>query len=97
MDGAGILNQPLNNSTDTTVALNNGNDAVTVGDIVQVDAEQMDVKTILSANNFTVTRARHGTTIAAHAIGALVRIGVSPANVLVTHWGKDGHGYWTKG
>jgi hypothetical protein len=74
--GAGRLAQPLNDTTDTTVALENGSDAAAVDDYLLIDQEYMQVASILSPNNLSVTRAMNGSAIAAHEAGAIVKLGV---------------------
>jgi hypothetical protein len=75
--GAGLLAQPLNDSTDTTVALENGSDVAAVGDNLLIDQEYMTVTAIINANNLTVARAQGGSAIAVHNPPAVVKIGVS--------------------
>lgn len=57
-------------ATDPSVTLNSAGPAV-VGDLIQIDGEILEV-TAVSGTAYTVTRASHGSTAAAHASGALV-------------------------
>jgi hypothetical protein len=74
--GGGILHSPLNDSTDDIVALNDANVFVVTGDDLIIDAEYMTVTDATDPSNLKVTRAAGGSTIAAHAVGALVKIGI---------------------
>jgi hypothetical protein len=69
-----VLNQPLNNTTDTLVVINNAHPEVGPGTVLQCQSEQMIVTSVVNANNFYVTRAANGTTIAAHTAGLVVVI-----------------------
>jgi hypothetical protein len=75
--GAGRLAQPLNDSTDTTVALENGSDVAASGDNLLIDDEYMTVTSVINANNLAVARAQGGSSIAAHDPPAVVKIGVA--------------------
>jgi hypothetical protein len=57
------------------VALESGTTA-DVGDLFLIDKEYMSVVEVISANNYKVLRAQLGSTIAAHDVGATVRIDV---------------------
>jgi hypothetical protein len=74
--GAGLLDLPLNDTTDTTVALRTGSDVAAVDDYLLIEQEYMQVTAIISPNNLTVTRAVNNSTEAAHEAGTVVKIGV---------------------
>jgi hypothetical protein len=75
--GAGRLNLPMNDSTDTTVALENGSSVAASGDNLLIDQEYMTITDASDPNNLVVTRAQGGSSIAVHAAGTLVKIGVA--------------------
>jgi hypothetical protein len=77
LKGAGRLSMPMNDSTDTTVALENGSSVAASGDNLVIDQEYMTITDATDPNNLVVTRAQGGSSIAAHAVGALVKIGVA--------------------
>ena len=74
--GAGVLNMPLNDSTDDIVALVDANPFVGVDDNLLIDSEYMTVTDASDPSNVKVTRKAGGSTIAAHEAGATVKIGV---------------------
>jgi hypothetical protein len=75
----GILSQPLNDSTDDVVAFEDAPvGAVATGDVLQIDDELMSVIDASDANNWKVERGAYGSTIAAHAVGTEVFIGITP-------------------
>lgn len=81
--GAGILHSPLNDTTDDIVALDDANVFVASGDNLIIDAEYMAVTDATDPSNLKVARAQGGSTAAAHAVGALVKIGVPLPEVAV--------------
>ena len=59
-------------STDTTITLNAAGTAI-AGALIQIEAEILEVTATASGGTvYTVTRGSHGSTAAAHALGALV-------------------------
>ena len=76
LDQPALLNQPLNNTTDDVVALNNGRD-LDVGDILQIEDERMQINEVMSPNNYKVTRVPP---LAAHAVNAAVYNLPNPTN-----------------
>jgi hypothetical protein len=73
LKGATVLNTALTNVA-TAVILNAGGDTPAVGDTVQCESEKMSVTVVTDATHWTVARAAAGTTAAAHAANALVKI-----------------------
>jgi hypothetical protein len=59
--------------TDTDIALTEAT-AVTVGSVFLIDSEYMTVNDVSNADNPGVTRATHGSTVAAHTAGTQVSI-----------------------
>jgi hypothetical protein len=75
--GGDLLKQPMNDTTDTAMILQTGG-LGEVGDWLLVEEEYMVISSVTSPTNWTVTRAQGDSTIAAHAAGRLVKIGVVP-------------------
>jgi len=60
--------------TDTDVPLSTPPTTVVVGSVFLIDTEYMTVSDISNIDNPKVTRATHGSTVAAHAAGAAISI-----------------------
>jgi hypothetical protein len=90
--GAGVLHMPLNDSTDDIVALDDANPFVGVDDNLLIDSEYMTVTDASDLSNIKVTRKTGGSAIAAHEVGALVKIGVELPAVAGTS-GKRAHSH----
>ena len=76
--GAGLVAQPLDEFDNDVVALEDGSDVADIDDLLQIDAEYMTVIEVINDNNYKVLRAQDGSLIAAHEVGAIVKLAVPP-------------------
>jgi hypothetical protein len=70
--GTGVLHMPMNDSTDSIVALEDKASSVAAGSVLGIDAEYMMVTDATNLNNLAVTRATCGSAIGPHVEGAQV-------------------------